>query len=413
MTGKLQKRFVITAMIAITLLLTVLIGAVNVSTLVLTNRQTDAVLSTLTAHRGSYDPTAPQKLPQPTNTPPFPRRPTPDDVMGARYFTVLFDSQGRITRTNLSHIYAVSDQQAREIALGHYRNGSGQYEQFRYTTTHLPNGQGSMMLFLDISAQQNTTLTVLAASCAIGLVCWLVMLLVVVLLSRRAIAPTARSIEKQKQFVTNAGHELKTPLSIILANTDALELHSGQSKWSSNIRAQVVRLNGLMQNLLTLSKMDEESVSLPMSELCAVQLVTGCTQPHRLAAEARGLTIELTAPPQLPIRGHRDSLEQLVSILLDNAVKYSSPGGNIRITLEQKDRRACLQVTNPCPPPPTADLERLFDRFCRGDHARTQSGGGCGIGLSAARAIAQAHAGSLGAHYDENTGQICFTALFG
>ena len=412
MTKALQKRFVITAMIAVTLLLVVLIGAVNIVTLVFTNQRTDTVLSTLSAVRGTYDPE--HHRPPQDREPHFPFRapPTPDDMMGARYFSVFFDSQGKIVRTNITHIFAVTQAQAEQIAMDHYGQTEGDYEQFRFRSTPLSDGSGTLMLFLDISAQQNFQFTVLLVSCGMGLLCWLVMLVLLILLSRRAIAPFARNIEKQKQFVTNAGHEIKTPLSIILANTDALELHSGQTKWSRNIRAQTVRLNGLMQNLLTLSKMDESNVVLPTTKFSVSSMLLEHIQLLQASADAADIRLEQDIPSALIVTAHRDSIQQLFSILLDNAVKYTPPQGLVHIQLEQQDGKTRLQVSNTCPQTPEADLERLFDRFYRGDSARTQSSGGYGIGLSAARAIAQAHGGSVTASYDITNKIICFTAVF-
>ena len=411
MTKTLQKRFVYTAMVAISVLLVILLGAVNVTNIVLVNRQADKVMSVLTAGRGTYDPTT-HRQPQDSGPGlPFFRRPTPDDMMGARYFYVHFDPEGSILYTNLKHIYAVTDQQARQIAAQLYGSEpSGQYEQFRYQTITLPEDRGLLMLFLDTSAQQESIVTVLLASLGGGLLCWAAMLLLVITLSRRAIAPIAKNMEKQKQFVTNAGHEIKTPLTIILANTDAMELHNGQNKWSRNIRAQADRLNGLMQNLLTLSKMDEEGMVLPMCEFPADQLAREVLELYRDCAQSRNLKLSADIQSPVMMTGNRDSLLQLASILLDNACKYTPEAGCVQFSLKKEANRLSLQVKNTCPHPPEDDLEKLFDRFYRGDAARTQSSGGYGIGLSAARAIAQSHNGTISAGYDHTEQTLCFTA---
>lgn len=412
MTKTLQIRFVYTAMVAISVLLIILLGAVNVTNIVLVNQQAEKVMSVLTAGRGSYDP-ATHRQPQDTGSGlPFFRRPTPDDMMGARYFFVRFDSEGNILHTNLKHIYAVTDQQARQIAAQLYDGEpSGQHEQFLYQTIVLPEDRGRLMLFLDTSAQQDSIVTVLLASLGGGLLCWVAMLLLVIALSRRAIAPIARNMENQKRFVTNAGHEIKTPLTIILANTDALELHNGQTKWSRNIRAQVDRLNGLMQNLLTLSKMDEDGIVLPMFEFPADQLAHEALELYRDCAQSRNLDLSADIQSPVMMTGNRDSLLQLASILLDNACKYTPETGHVRLSLKKDADRLSLQVKNSCPHPPEEDLEKLFDRFYRGDAARTQSSGGYGIGLSAARAIAQSHNGTISASYDHAEQSLCFTAI--
>lgn len=413
MTKILQKRFVITAMIAISVLLVVLLGAVNVANIVLMDQQVDRVMSVLTAGRGSYDPASYRQPQEGTGHRfPFPGRPTPDDMMGARYFSVRFDASGTIVRTNINHIYAVTEEEAQQIALSLYDGEtSGQYEQFQYETITLSEDKGYLMLFLDTSTQQESIVTVLLASCGGGLLCWAAMLALVILLSRQAIAPIAQNIEKQKQFVTNAGHEIKTPLAIILANTDAMELHNGDNKWSRNIRAQTVRLSELMKNLLALARADEEGVTLPMSEFSLDLLVEEALDLHREPVQTKELDLRTDIRSPIALKGNRDSIMQLVSVLLDNACKYTPEAGSVSLSLRKEGDKACLQVKNFCPQPPEEDLEKLFDRFYRGDAARTQSSGGYGIGLSAARAIAQAHGGTITASYDKAEQVISFTVL--
>ena len=410
MTKTLQKRFVRTAMAAITILLVILLSAVNIANIIIVNQQAEKVMSVLTAGRGSYDPSSHRQFKDTERQFPLFRRPTPDDMMGARYFYVRFDSAGNILRTNLKHIYAVTDEQARQIAQELYGGEpSGQYEQFQYQTIPLPEEKGQLMLFLDTSTQQESIVTVLLISLGIGLLCWLIMLLLVVLLSRRAIAPIAENMEKQKQFVTNAGHEIKTPLAIILANADALELHNGESKWSKNIRAQTIRLSELMKNLLTLARTDEEGAALPMSNFSLDLLAEEALDLHREPIQAKRLDLHTDIHSPITLKGNRESILQLVSVLLDNACKYTPEAGAVSLCLRKEGNRVCLQVKNTCPQPPEEDLEKLFDRFYRGDAARTQSTGGYGIGLSAARTIAQAHGGTVTANYNKTEQVISFT----
>lgn len=412
MTKTLQKRFVFTAMAAVSILLVFLLGAVNITNIIIVNQRADRVMSILTAGRGSYEPSSQRPAKNPERQFPFFRRPTPDDMMGSRYFYVRFDASGTIRRINLKHIYAVTEEQARQIA-GELYGGelSGQYEHFQYQTIPLPEDKGQLMIFLDTSAQQESIVTVLLISLGVGLLCWLAMLLLVVLLSRRAITPIAENMEKQKQFVTNAGHEIKTPLAIILANTDAMELHNGENKWSKNIRAQAERLSELMKHLLMLAKMDEEGVSLPMSEFSLNLLVEEVADLHRESALSKQLSLVADLPSSLTMKGNRDSIQQLVSILLDNACKYTPEQGQVSVSLHKEGSKAILQAKNTCLQAPEENLERLFDRFYRGDTARTQSSGGYGIGLSAARAIAQAHGGTITASYDKAEQVICFTVV--
>lgn len=228
MTKVLQRRFVIASMAAISVLLLVLVGAINLVNFSITARRVEQVLSQLVESEGLYTPPNMQQ----GNSPHASNAPTPDDMMGARYFFVRFDADGATVQTNVSHILAVTEEEALHIAREIYRGGaqSGYTGTFRYQTAHALDGRSSLVICLDISSQQRSVVTVLLVSALIGLLCWLAMLMPVILLSKKAIRPIAVTLEKQKQFVTNAGHELKTPLAILLANTDALELHQGESK---------------------------------------------------------------------------------------------------------------------------------------------------------------------------------------
>ena len=230
----------------------------------------------------------------------------------------------------------------------------------------------------------------------------------VTLLSRRAIAPIARSFEKQRQFVTNAGHELKTPLAIIRANTEAMELHQGQTKWSRNILDQIQRLTGLMEHLLTLARLDEAALP-PAQPVDLSKLAQGACQSFREAAALGGISLREEILPDLTVQASREQMDQLLSILLDNAVKYTDPQGEITLSLAPEGGKVRLQVKNRPAQIPQGDLARLYDRFYRDDAARTQGSGGYGIGLSAAQAIVRAWKGTLSAHR-EGEDTMVFTA---
>ena len=407
MTNVLQRRFVIASMAAISVLLLVLVGATNLVNFSISARRVDQVLLQLVESEGLYTPPNLQQ----GNSPHAPNAPTPDDIMGARYFFVRFDAGETVVQTNVSHILAVTEEEALHIAQEIYQGGgqSGSTDSFRYQVAHALDGRSSLVVCLDISSHQRAVVTVLLVSVFVGLLCWLAMLLLVILLSKKAIRPIAITLEKQKQFVTNAGHELKTPLAILLANTDALELHQGETKWSRNIRTQTVRLNGLMQNLLVLAKMDEEIGSLPTSEFSLSLLIEEVLDFYQEAAAAKGICLDAVIQPDVMLRANRESIVQLLSVLLDNAVQYTPTEGSIQVVLTKEKSGIVVQVENSVDTPPDGDLERLFDRFYRGDPARTQKSGGYGIGLSAARAVAEAHRGTVTARYDWPRATMIFT----
>lgn len=432
MVKQLQKKFIISAMLAVTILLVVLIGGINVFNYLTTSGDNDRLMEMLcysfeTSTKWNADTTDNTQSPQSINgtqqntaadisgsqnNPDFPPQDNgtkpPDDkknngfgrhdknaVDSARYAAVAIDKNGNIIRTDVTHISSLTEDEAAAIteALKNNASGTGTYSGFLYRISETKRAEGKVIILLDNGMQISSFFTVLFISVGAGIFGWLMMLLLVILLSRKTIAPVARSIEKQKQFVTNAGHEIKTPLAIILANTDAMELHNGENKWSKNIRAQTLRLSGLMQNLLMLAKMDESSTKLPMCEFdistAAEDTVGAFIEPAAL----KGIMIEQDIKKGIRLSGNRDSIVQLMTVLLDNAVKYTESGGVIRAELYGSEKNITLSIANTCEP--IDHPEKLFDRFYRGDSARTQKNGGYGIGLSVAQAIAELHKGSI------------------
>ena len=404
MKGALQRKFIRTAMVAVTALLVVLLGTISFANWWQVEVQTDRMLSFLLQ----------EELPPEDMLPRDPGRflpPLNADTRGAaRFFQVFYDQAGQVVWVDVGQIATVSEEEALDYAQRCQGQQEGSIDRFRFRRAATQDGQGEVLLFLDTSTSRRSILTVLALSGGVGLLCWLGSFLLVVLLSRRAIAPVVRGMEKQRQFVTNAGHEIKTPLAIIQVNTEALELHQGESKWTRNIRAQTARLTGLMENLLTLARMDEARLP-PAQPVDLSGTARESVQAFQEAAGARQLTLTGQIAPGIILQTSREHMVQLLSVLLDNGVKYTEEGGSIRLTLTREGNTVRLQVRNGPTQVPEGDLSRLFDRFCRGDPARSQRTGGYGIGLSAAQAIVQAWQGTIGVRA-EGEDTLVFTVTF-
>ena len=400
MTKALQKKFVVTAMAAITLLLLLLLGAINVVNSVLVSGEIERTLELIWQSEGGGDGLFPPPDPAPRGPEEGPKN-AHDTVLSSNYFLVRYDQEGTVAKVDVSRTSAVTEEEAQELAAQVYagKREEGQVSRFRYLRREAPQGGGVTVVFLDTSEEVFSYIRVLLLSAAAGLGCWGLMLVFVILLSRRAIRPIAENIERQKQFVTNAGHEIKTPLAIIQSNTEAMELYLGESKWSRNIKEQTRRLSGLMQDLLTLARMDEGAAPAQKAALSLSGLAEQALEPFLQPMEAQGIALERDIQPEVSLTADPAQLEQLLSLLLDNAVKYTGPGGRIRLSVKQEGKRARLCLENTCPQLPTVPPEKLFDRFYRGDAARTQKEGGYGIGLAVARSLAQANQGSLHAQY--------------
>ena len=231
-------------------------------------------------------------------------------------------------------------------------------------------------------------------------------LLLVVLLSRRAIDPVVRGAEQQKQFITDAGHELKTPITVIATSLKVLEMEVGPQKWIDKARAQTEKLRALVDSLVTLSRMDEERSPLRMEPFPVSDAVAETAESFRQVAQDGGRALELSIAPDLTYTGDQCAVRQLTSILLDNAVKYAAPGAPVSLSLEKSHGGVTLRVSNACENAEDIDTARLFDRFYRAGPSSTS--GGFGIGLSIARGIVQGHHGAFSVAAEN--GVITFTA---
>lgn len=419
MVKVLQKKFIVTAMAAVSVLLLVLIGAINTANCWISSRQTSRQLEMLAdtekqmmerdrKERENWD----FRPPVSGDKGSFFDPPIDEDMaMSLRFFTVCLDKANQVVRKDTSRIASVSGEEAQAYAqqVAKKEQISGYLYHFKYQVLIDDFAmEGKTVIFLDVSRQFQSIWMVAVLSVGVAVICWLCMLLLVVILSRRAIRPIAQNMLKQRQFVTDAGHELKTPLAVIQANIDAMELINGENKWSRNIRSQTIRLSGLMQNLLTLAKMDEESLLLPMTDFALGELVEESIQPFHEALDLKNIHMEADIAADVFIHANRGYMQRLLSILLDNAVKYTNDEGRISVQLKKAEKAAVLQIKNSCEELPKEDAEKLFDRFYRGDRARTQKNGGYGIGLSAAYAIVKAHKGDISARYTEGN-TIIFT----
>ncbi len=412
MIKTLQRKFIVTAMTAISVLLLLLLGTINILNIYYVGNQVDKKLEMISQNEGNPDniPMAPGEMPP---RGPYGMKNDYDTFMSSNFFVVRFDRNGDIVYSDVSRISSVSEEEAKELAEKVYTQNdlSGKIDSFEYMVRDSRMGFGKVVVFLDTSGDIYSYIRVLFLSAAIGIACWLLMLLFVILLSKQAIRPIAENMEKQKQFVTNAGHEIKTPIAIIQSNTEAMELYNGENKWSKNIKEQTVRLNELMKNLLTLARMDESSTNLIQSDFSLSQLLADHIECFRETLELRRITLQTSIQPMISFRANQEHITQLISALMDNTVKYTNEGGNVFVSLEVNDKRIKLQFKNTCQQLPPVPPDKLFDRFYRADEARTQKNGGYGIGLSVAQSITETYKGRISAEY-ENGNTIVFTIRF-
>jgi len=395
MIKQLQRKFIVSSMLAISILLIVVLGGINIFNTISENKKTDNLLLTLAEVENSAITMMLPEVRGSWNL--FSAVVTQDDTLGAIYFVAREDVFGKIRTIDTNHISSVDVKEAQNYVLRVQADNkeTGQIGRFKYRIIPTVGNFGKTYIFLDVTKQITSVWQVMFLSVLVGVLCWLVMLLFIILLSKRAIKPIAINIEKQKQFVTDAGHEIKTPLAIIMANTDALELHYGENKYSKNIRNQIFRLKDLTQDLLTLAKMEENVDSKIKENFSVTNLVEETLNPFQEGILAKEVTLYKSIQPDLEICSNKEQVQRLISILLDNATKYVSQNGSMEVYLSQVNKQVNLVVANTTENLDTLELEKIFDRFYRGDDARTQKNGGYGIGLSAAKTIVESLKGTI------------------
>ena len=267
------------------------------------------------------------------------------------------------------------------------------------------------MAFVDMSMEQATMREIMGSYLQIGAAALLLLLGVSILLARWATAPVARAWQQQRQFLSDASHELKTPLTVILSNAELLEaapLGERPARWADNIRSEAKRMRSLVEEMLTLARADNAAPSAVMAETSLSDLATDCVLAFEPVAFEAGKPLESDVAPDVTVLGDGDKLRQLVGVLLDNAIKYGRDGGTITLTLRRTDRQARLTVSNPGDPIPPDQLRRLFERFYRADASRGEQSG-FGLGLPIAASIASEHRGTLKAESDAASTRFLFT----
>ena len=347
----------------------------------------------------------PEEAPVPLGELPFGG---PEAEFTTRFFAVHYDLSGQVRFISRDHIFSIDEETARAYGADVLEKGreKGYYGEYRYGVKQ--DGDSLTVLFLNTAGPLQFVRTLFWLSLAIGAASLAVVFLLVVFFSRYAIRPYVKNMERQKRFITDAGHELKTPITSIAASADIAAMEYEGDEWISNIQKQTARLAKLVGELVALSRMDEEA---PLPEKSAFSLSDAAweaAEPFAVLAKASGKTYTQNIEENITLYGDSGSVRQMISILLDNAVRYSVEGGEIRLDIFRRRGKIYICVFNTCSLPDISDLDRLFDRFYRLDESRSTHTGGTGIGLSMARAIAEAHGGRIGVSSEEGK-RIWFT----
>ena len=403
MIRKLQIKFVAMCMVLVTAVLGVVFAAVLVSA-----KQNIEVISHQVLERVIQDDA-------PNSRPALGPNQNGEEVL-LPYFTVnLWDSNGVYQAFVTSGTYANLQDTAEleDILSDCLRQGQPEGTIGSYGLRYMRQDYGlyQRIAFVDMSMEQATLQELMGSYLQIGLAALILLLGVSILLARWATRPVARAWRQQRQFLSDASHELKTPLTVILSNAELLEaapMDPRPARWADNIHSEAKRMKSLVEEMLTLARADNAVPTAVMTEVSLSDLATDCALAFEPVAFEAGKPLESDIAPDVTVTGDGDKLRQLIGVLLDNAIKYGQAGGTITLSLRRTDRQARLTVSNPGEPIPPEQLSRLFERFYRADASRGEQSG-FGLGLPIAAAIASEHKGTLKAESDQVSTRFLFT----
>lgn len=404
MIQKLRRKFIAIVMGAAAVILLVVFVVLVISTEAGMRLQSEDMLQTalerelrksaMQNESKSRDPQAPDEK-EPPGAQPVPGK------TGQRLpcFTVLVKSDGTVDLGSRAEIMLTDldteELEALAAEVAGKEEPSGVLSPYRLRYAKRSRENGTVIAFADISMEHRSLMELVKNSLIIGSLTLLVFFGASVLLARWAVRPVETAWNQQKQFVGDASHELKTPLTVILSNADMILTHPREDpeRWARNILAEAQHMKGLTQDLLSLARSESSDCSPVLETVDLSYLVTDSVLSFEPAAFEQGHELLHEEEPDLTVQGDASALSQLCGILLDNALKYSSPGGSVRVSLKSAGKLARLTVSNEGIPIPKEDLTRIFERFYRSDPAR--HGEGYGLGLAIAQRIAEQHRGKI------------------
>lgn len=392
MIKKLRQKFILSAMLSLVLVLFIILSGIHIMNYSKITSDADNVLTVLNQYGGKF----PKNNLSPERK--FRNPLSPETPYQSRYFTVSFNPDGSVEYIDTGKVVATDTQSAQEYAIKVYESGTsnGFYDIYRYGIFENSEDGTTLVIFLDCSKELSNFSSSIIFSIILSCIGILSVLILVIISSKFFLKPVYESYKKQKQFITDAGHEIKTPLAIIDANLELIEMENGESEWTGSIRNQVQRLTSLTSDLITLSKM-EENDKIIMEKFSLSDTVCDVIEPFLIPALTHKKSLDYDVDANIEFCGDEKSIRRLVNILLDNAVKYTPENGNIFVELKKQDKTITLTVKNEAENLKAADMPYLFDRFYREDKSRNSSVKGYGIGLSVAKAIVESHKGKISA----------------
>lgn len=393
MLKKLRLKFVLINMVIVTVMLLVILGMLYHFTKTDLHNQSANAMQTLV--QSVQQPVVGEKELRDVQLP---------------WFIIRLTFYGEVTVSGSTY-YDLTDetflQQLIEAVFA-FREQTGFLEEYRLMFNRMPGLGAQYLIFVDTSVQEAALRSQVHMSLLVGVCSILVFLGISILLARWAIKPVQRAWEQQKQFVSDASHELKTPLTVIMSNAELLQSGDceGREEYAGNILTMTYQMRKLVEGLLELSRAENGQVRKSFTRICWSKLVSNGLLPFEPVFFERDLILKSCIEEGIYLTGNDQYLGQLVDILVDNAGKYSAPG-IVMVQMQRQGRNQCLlTVSNPGEPIPREELERIFDRFYRRDAARSRSGS-FGLGLAIAKAITLEHGGKIWAESNATGNRFC------
>lgn len=402
MISRLKRKVIVLTTISLLALLILIVSGMNIISFASLINESDEILNLISDSGGKF-PEIRDGMPERQDVngqmpKELERRFSPELQFETRFFSVVLTASGDTVRTDTGKIAAVDTTEAVEYAEKALSSGKekGFIDNYRYLIKN--EDENRLITFLDCTRKLDSFRTFLYASIIVSLLGFIVISVIIIIISGKIIRPIAESYEKQKRFITDASHELRTPLAIINANIDVIEDEVKDTESIEDIRNQTERLRNLTEDLVTLSRMEEGNAPIVKSMFSATDIIADISLGFKPLANGKGINLNVLNEQGVELNGDKKAFSKLVSILLDNAVKYTPSGESIDFELKTQGKSAVIICKNTTENEMSKEnTAHVFDRFYRTDASRNSSTGGHGIGLSIAKAIAEAHGGKISA----------------
>lgn len=417
MIRKLRMKMIAASMVSLFVVLLVIetiVAGLNYQKIV---ADAEMILTVLEENGGRFPENDPRKIENAGSEKPEMGAPGKEGEMSpelpyeSRFFSVVLNEKDEVSTVDTGKIASIDTASAIQYAqtvLADEKE-AGFMDDYRYRVCH--SETGTQIIFLDRGRELSNFRNLIVTGIVVSILGLLAVFVSVIFLSAYMIRPFLKNEEKQKRFITDAGHELKTPLAIIDADTEVLAMDMGENEWITDIQMQSKRLAELTNHLILLSRMEEEQRNRQTAEIALSDVVEETVENFQALAVTQKKTLSKEIMPRISFRGEEAGIRRLVTILLDNAMKYSEENGKIQVTLQKQKKKIYLTVFNTTEFIAKEHLAHLFDRFYRTDQSRNSDTGGYGLGLSIAAAITEAYKGNISA-YTEDEKSLRITIVF-